>query len=107
MELPLWLTVYGDFLSLLGGIVLALEAINKEREYLRHKAVDAMITSPEGRLVIEIGAERLEGADAFAHLSNRRTAKHAIWGCALLVSGFLLLLSAHLLEALRHVHPPV
>lgn len=102
MEIGPWVGAVGDLITLIGGIVLALDAINKEREFDHHKALDSVREAKGmGELVIQEKGVMLTDRDAVDRVFIRQTATQAIWGCSLLVGGFFVLLASRVLEILK------
>ena len=102
MNIVPWIGVLGDFTTLTGGIVLAWDAINKEREFTHHKAIDAVREAKAmGGLIIDVKGVRITDRDDVTRVFVRQTAAQAIWGCCFLVAGFLMLLASRVLEILN------
>ena len=100
MHLTPVIGLLGDSATFAGGLVLALDAARKEREFTRIKKVAAGIKSPflahvkfqtKGGLTL---ADENDVERVFIHDSARQ----AVWGCWLLAGGFLLLLGTRLAE---------
>jgi hypothetical protein len=71
-----------------------------EKEFDHHKAVEEL-RKGMGQLIIQERGVMLTDEEAVTRVFIRQTATQAIWGCWMLVSGFLLLLVSHILEILR------
>jgi hypothetical protein len=94
----------GDLLTFTGGLLLAWDAVQKEREFERIKKVAAALQSPWlARLKVEMEGLIVADEGDVQKAFIRRSARKAAYGCGLLAAGFLLLLAARTIELLNHV----
>ena len=78
-----WFGFAGDFLTFLGGVVLALDAILEERKFRKIKDWEGTITAPElARVVITRGRVKLKTKDdvelSFVRQSTRRARRRYV-----------------------------
>jgi hypothetical protein len=100
MHVGPFIGVGGDVATFVGGLVLAFDALNREKEFGRIRTVTgtALRTGALARLKIDLNGVILTDEDDIERAFIRQSARKAIWGCGFLAVGFLLLLSAHLIE---------
>lgn len=102
MDIAPILGLLGDAFTLAGGLSLAWDTIEKEKEVRKIKDISKTIGKPGfDKLNIELYGEIVKTEDDVHRAFIRRTAKKAVWGCILLVMGFILLLAAHSIELLN------
>jgi hypothetical protein len=102
MEVAPVVGLLGDLTTLSGGIVLAWDAVTKEREFSHVRSVNAMRESkPMGGITFDENGVILTDKDDVARAVIRQTAHQAVWGCGILVGGFGLLLASRVLEMLK------
>lgn len=103
MPASIYWGLVGDFLSFLGALILALDALLREREFAQQKKLLEMIkVLKEVRLTLR-GIELADEESAklvFIRLSVLRS----LWGAAILTGGFVCLLVARILEAVSSGH---
>jgi len=86
----------GDSLSFLGALILALDALWREREFIRQKKLLRMVETLRVRLTLD-GIELVDGEST--HLVFiRQSVRRSIWGASILTSGFICLLVARIVE---------
>ena len=94
--------LFGDVFTFAGGVLLAQDALQKEKEFDKIKRVSAALNSPfMAQLHVEVGGVRIwdtkeDVERAFVHLSARK----AVWGFRILSGGFLLLIVTRTLEVI-------
>lgn len=94
----------GDLATFFGGVVLAWDAIVKERQFKKRasnrKENSKQLESPLDRLTkVKVGdTVYLKYEDVERALDIRQSARRAVRGCSLLVLGFVLLLITRLYE---------
>lgn len=92
----LWI---GNVISFLGGVVLALETVAREREVRKIHKVARMFEAPElTKLKYEVNGIVIsdERDLEIAHL--RVSKRRAYWGLAMLITGFVLVVIAELIK---------
>jgi hypothetical protein len=99
MEPSFWFGLAGDTLTFTGGLILALDALLKEREFTKSRKLTKTIESPFlAKVTLERNGISLKSeADvelAFIRISVRR----AMYGSVTLCLGFVFLLVARLGE---------
>jgi len=94
--------LFGDGATFAGGLVLALDALHKEREIKDIRRIVSTLKSPViARLKVEMEGVILTDEDDVQIAFLRRSARKALLGCALLTVGFLALLLARGSEFLK------
>jgi hypothetical protein len=89
----------GDLLTFTGGLLLAIDVAQKEREFSKIKAVSSSIESPFlAKIKIEMDGIILTDKDDVVRAFIHHSARKAFWGCILLSVGFLFLLSVRISE---------
>lgn len=95
----------GDLFTLTGSVLLAIDAITKEREFDKIAQIARRLTEP--RLArIRFKEEGVEMSDerGVERVYIRRSARKAKWGCVLLAIGFILLAISRSLDLLAVIH---
>jgi hypothetical protein len=101
-HLHIWIGLLGDGLTFLGGAILALDAVNQEKEAQRIRKISRTIESPGfKRLLIEVDGATVKGEEDVEAVFLRRSAKIAKRGFIILNIGFLLLIASRLTELCR------
>jgi hypothetical protein len=90
----------GDGITFLGGIILAIDAIGKQREFRNIQSTFKAVTNPllSGVKLTKKGVS-LTNRDDVELVFIRRTVTRAIWGSCLLALGFICLLIARIIES--------
>jgi hypothetical protein len=89
----------GDVLTFAGGMLLAWDAVEKEREFQSIQHVARTLKSPwMARLKVEMNGIILVSENDVEQAFIRRSAKKAKWGCVFLAVGFGFLLVSRILE---------
>ena len=89
----------GDLLTFSGGLFLALDAVQKEKEFNKIKRVAAALRTPYlAKLKVEIEGLIISDDQDVERAFIRHSARKAVVGCVVLTLGFLLLLAARILE---------
>jgi len=102
MSLSGILGLLGDTLTFTGAVILALDALWREREFMRQKQMINMIKSlREVRLILH-GIELVDSESA-NRVFIRQSVLRSVWGAAFLVLGFVCLLVARLIEMFHHI----
>lgn len=102
MQIGAIVGLLGDSVAFVGGIVLALDAISKEREFRRIKNIASAIKSPPlAKLTVEMDGILLSGEDDVEKAFIHNSARKAVIGAALLSGGFLLIIAGRILEHLK------
>jgi len=86
----------GDTLTFFGGVVLALDALEREREFRKQKEWADTVREFKGVELTRHGIRLLDEKSVelvFIRLSVRRS----VWGTAIVAAGFLALLGARVL----------
>jgi hypothetical protein len=89
----------GDTFTLAGGLLLALDAVAKEKDFEKIRKIAKTVKEPrlaQIRFVME-GVEISDGSQV-EKAFIRRSARIAKWGCFILVIGFALLVVSRLAE---------
>jgi|HubBroStandDraft_6_1064221.scaffolds.fasta_scaffold2340950_1 hypothetical protein len=89
----------GDLLTFTGGILLAWDVVQKERELQEIARVTSALKLPGMiGLNIEYRGVLIKSEIDIVHAFIRRSARKAAWGCVFLAFGFLLLLVSRIIE---------
>lgn len=89
----------GDALTVCGGLLLAWDTVQKDREVRQVKNTARAIESPLLKgLPIEIDGVLVVCESDVERAFIRRSARKAAWGCVLLAAGFILLFATRLIE---------
>jgi hypothetical protein len=99
MEIAPLVGLCGDLLTFSGGLLLAVDVAQKEKDFGRIKKIATAITNPfMVRIKVEmdglIVSDEADVERAFLH----RSALKALLGCGLLSLGFLFLLAVRAIE---------
>jgi len=88
---------FGDFLSFAGALILALDALLREREFVRQKKLMTMIkTLKEIRLTLK-GIELVdEGSTHLVFI--RQSVRRSVFGASILTLGFVCLFICRWIE---------
>ena len=109
MSAESWFGFLGDFLTFLGGIVLAFDAVREERKFRKLGEWVKTIEAPElkGVLLTFQGVKLKSGKDVELAFI-RKSAKLALAGAIILTVGFLCLFVSRCLEpkSAEHGTPP-
>jgi len=92
----------GDVLTLAGGLLLAHDAVGKEKDFEKIRNIAKVIQEPrlaKIRFVME-GVEISDESNV-EKAFIRRSARTAKWGCFILVLGFALLVVSRVIEMFR------
>jgi hypothetical protein len=90
----------GDFFSFVGALILALDALWRQREFVRQKKLVQMIkVLKEVRLTLR-GVELVDDESANLVLI-RQSVLRAVWGAGILAVGFICLLISRALEVAK------
>jgi hypothetical protein len=97
--LHIYLGLPGDILSFVGGVILALDALNKEREFNKIKKITRVITSPKFQtLTVEVEGEVVKGEQDVEITFLRRSVRLARIGFSFVATGFLFLMASRMVE---------
>jgi|HubBroStandDraft_6_1064221.scaffolds.fasta_scaffold177998_1 hypothetical protein len=97
--LHIYLGLPGDVLSFVGGVILALDALNKEREFNKIKKITRVITSPKFQtLTVEVEGEVVKDGQDVDLTFLRRSVRLARIGFSLVAVGFLFLMASRVVE---------
>jgi hypothetical protein len=97
--LHIYLGLPGDVLSFVGGVILALDALNKEREFNKIKKITRVITSPKFQtLTVEVEGEVVKDGQDVDLTFLRRSVRLARIGFSLVAVGFLFLMASRMVE---------
>jgi hypothetical protein len=89
----------GDTLTLGGGLLLALDAIRKEKDFDEIKELAKTVKDPRlARLRLVMEGVELSSESGPEKAILRRSAWRAKWGCILLLIGFAVLVASRLIE---------
>jgi hypothetical protein len=99
---PFYLGLAGDTLTFLGGMILAINAIGKQKEFRKIQSTAAAVSDP---LLAKVRFTS-EGVSLTNHedvelVFIRRSVKRAVWGTVVITLGFVCLLLARIYEILR------
>jgi len=98
-HLHVWIGLGGDALTFLGGAVLALDAVNQEKEARKIRRISRIIGEPGfKKLVIEIAGTQVQDEGDVEAAFIRRSARIARYGFVILNVGFFLLITSRLIE---------
>jgi len=101
-QVPTIIGLFGDGLTFIGGFLLALDAVQKGKEFDKIRKIASTVREPRlARLRfvlegIEISATTDESEVERAFI--QRSVRKAKWGCVILAIGFLCLLTVRLIE---------
>jgi len=92
----------GDILTFLGGLILSVDALGREREFRKQKDWVATIKEFKGVELSRRGI-RLLDENAVELVFIRLSVTRSIWGTVVVTLGFVALLASRILEVLaRH-----
>jgi hypothetical protein len=98
-HMHVWIGLAGDAMTFLGGAILALDAVNQEKEAQRIRRISRTIESPGfKKLLIEIDGATIKGEKDVEAAFLHRSARIAKRGFVILNVGFLLLIASRLTE---------
>lgn len=89
----------GDTLTFLGGVILSVDALGREREYRKQKDWVQTIKEFKGVELTRRGI-RLLDENSVELVFIRLAVTRSIWGTAIVTLGFVALLGSRVLEAL-------
>lgn len=99
MHIGSYIGLLGDFLSLLGGVLLAREAMQKAEEFAKIKAL-SKVRQAIG-LVLEHDGVIIKNEKDVELAFIRHTVRQAVWGFRFLVLGFGFQAASRILEIIR------
>lgn len=86
-------------LSFVGGVILALDALNKEREFNKIKKITRVVTSQKFQtLTVEVEGEVVKDGQDVDLTFLRRSVRLARIGFSLVAVGFLFLMASRMVE---------
>ena len=99
---PFYLGLAGDTLTFVGGMILAIDAIGKQKEFRKIQSTAAAVNDP---LLAKVRFTR-EGVSLTNHedvelVFIHRSVKRAGWGSVIITFGFVCLLLARIYEILH------
>ncbi len=98
-HLHVWVGLAGDFLTFLGGAILALDAINEDRKAQMIRRIARAIEGPGfKKLTIEIAGMPVRAEDDVEAAFIRRSSRIAKYGFVVLSFGFLFLIAYRVIE---------
>lgn len=97
MSAPTILGVLGETLTFLGGIVLSLDALQRRNEFRKTTDLKTAVAALSGINLTQNGLSIFDN-ESVELLFIRRSVRRALWGTAIITSGFLCLLAARILE---------
>jgi hypothetical protein len=101
MQIGAILGLVGDLFTFMGAVILAFDAISKQREYLRLKNIESTIQSKAlSNLTLELDGVLIKDKDDVARAFVHTSAGKTVVGCLVLMTGFLFLLFSRLLDYL-------
>ncbi len=99
--LHIYLGLPGDVLSFVGGVILALDTLNKEREFNKIRKITRVITTPKFQtLTVEVEGEVVKDGQDVDLTFLRRSVRLARIGFSLVAVGFLFLMASRMVEIL-------
>jgi len=99
MSAGTWFGFAGDFLTFLGGVTLAIDALREERKLNKIKAWVATVQSPAlAKVVITRKGVELHSQEDVELTFLRQSFKRALVGTLILTSGFVCLFIARVFE---------
>ena len=91
-----------DVLSFAGGVILTLDALNKEREFKKIKKISRVVTSAGFQtLTVEVEGEVVKGEQDVEVTFLRRSVRWARIGFGFVATGFLFLMASRMAEILE------
>lgn len=99
MSAGAWFGFFGDFLTFLGGIVLAVDAVREEKKYRKLRAWAETIAAPELKgVILTFQGVKLKTGDDIELAFIRKSAKLALAGALILTIGFMCLFVSRCIE---------
>ncbi len=99
--LHIYLGLPGDILSFAGGVILALDALNKEREFNKIKKITRVVTSQKFQtLTVEVEGDVVKDGQDVDLTFLRSSVRLARIGFSLVAVGFLFLMASRMNELL-------
>ena len=102
------LGLIGDALTFTGGLILALDAVRRQREFRKTKQLQETVKSLDGIKLTQDGISLLDDK-AVELVFIRQSVRRAIYGAACLTIGFVFLLITRVVELIAQLteHRPV
>lgn len=88
----------GDTLTFFGGLILALDALGRDREFKKQQQLGEVVVDLKGIELTKDGI-KLTGDKSIEHVFIRQSVRRALWGTAIMALGFVLLLVSRSVEA--------
>jgi hypothetical protein len=88
----------GDTLTFLGGLILAIDAVGRDREFTKQQELGKAVADLKSVELTKDGI-KLTGAKSIEHVFIRQSVRRALWGTGIMTIGFISLLAARFMEA--------
>ncbi|MFZ0313687.1 MAG: hypothetical protein WAL85_13345 [Candidatus Korobacteraceae bacterium] len=105
MPLATILGFAGDTLTFVGGLVLAWDALMRDREFKKQQQLGEVVHELKG-IKLATGGIKLTGPNDVERVFIRQSVRRAFWGTAVMTLGFILLLCSRGCESYSHSPEP-
>jgi hypothetical protein len=98
MTLASLLGFAGDSLTFVGGFILSLDALRRDKEFRGQKALAGVVKDLTGIELTKDGIKLISG-EAVERVFIRQSVRRAVWGTIIMTLGFIALLGSRIVEA--------